>query len=150
MHVYGCSLDSPERPPSEISADLKDSRCSDATRGSVWSDSGSVDESSVGSWRVSEDFPPTVIIAANRCSFLKEILILGIIRESSGPNLFIYIYIYMYIVLYPEELAFGACWVPRRLPRHSQGLTVPRKVCRFQRSFSKTRRTQIPQKHFCR
>ena len=48
----------------------------------------------------------------------------------------------------PEKLAFDTFWAPGGLLWHSQRLTVPKKVCRFPKSFSKIPRKQFPQKQF--
>ena len=43
----------------------------------------------------------------------------------------------------PEKVAFGTFWAPGGFPRHSQGLTVPKKECRFQMSFSNSEKTHL-------
>ena len=48
----------------------------------------------------------------------------------------------------PEKVAFGTFWAPGGLLWHSQRLTVPKKVCRFPRSFPKNQKEQL-QKQFC-
>ena len=48
-----------------------------------------------------------------------------------------------------EEVAFGAFWAPGRLPWRSQGLTMPKKVCRFPKFVCKIQSKSIPQKQFC-